>query len=64
MTPVKADAVTCGQTKNLRLPYELLVSIGIEGAGGAECDDQRRNNGHHTNVSYGTTAHQHKWFAW
>ena len=30
MIPGKANAVTCGQTINLRLPYGLLVSIGIE----------------------------------
>lgn len=30
MIPGKVDAVTCGQTINLRLPYGLLVSIGIE----------------------------------
>jgi hypothetical protein len=30
MIPGKMDAVTCGQTINLRLPYGLLVSIGIE----------------------------------
>jgi hypothetical protein len=62
MIPGKVDAVTCGQTINLRLPYGLLVSIGIEGAGGAECDDQERNNGHHTDVSCGTTICNHRWF--
>ncbi|HXE95704.1 MAG TPA: hypothetical protein VN642_04830 [Dongiaceae bacterium] len=30
MIPGKVNAVTCGQTINLRLPYGLLVSIGIE----------------------------------
>jgi len=34
MIPGKANTVTCGQTINLRLPYDLLVSIGIEGTGG------------------------------
>jgi hypothetical protein len=34
MIPGKMDAVTCGQTINLRLPYGLLVSIEIEGTGG------------------------------
>jgi hypothetical protein len=30
MTPGRLNAVTCGQTINLRLPYGLLFSIGIE----------------------------------
>jgi hypothetical protein len=30
MIPGKVNAVTCGQTINLRLPYGLLFSIGIE----------------------------------
>jgi hypothetical protein len=30
MTPGKINSVTCGQTINLRLPYGLLVPIGIE----------------------------------
>jgi hypothetical protein len=62
MIPGKANAVTCGQTINLRLPYGLLVSIGIEGTGGAECDDQKRNNGHHTAASCGSTIKHHRCF--
>ena len=59
MIPGKVKADACGQTINLRLPYGLLVSIGIEATGGAECDDQKRNNGHHTVVSCGTTTGHH-----
>jgi hypothetical protein len=62
MIPGKLNAVTCGQTINLRLPYGLLVSIGIEGTGGAECDDQKRNSGHHTAASCITVEH-HRCFA-
>jgi hypothetical protein len=62
MIPGKVKTVTCGQTINLRLPYGLLVSIGIEDAGGAECDDQKRNNGHHTAVSCGTTIQHYRCF--
>jgi hypothetical protein len=60
MTPGKRDAVTCGQTINLRLPYGLLVSMGIEDAGGAECDDQKRSRGHHTFASCGTTIEHYR----
>ncbi len=60
MIPGKVKADACGQTINLRLPYGLLVSIGIEGAGGAECDDQKKNNGHHTATSCGSTIQYHK----
>jgi hypothetical protein len=30
MIPGRVNSVTCGQTINLRLPYGLLFSIGIE----------------------------------
>jgi hypothetical protein len=36
MIPGKVKTDACGQTINLRLPYGLLISIGIEGAGEAE----------------------------
>ncbi len=64
MTSEKVHAVTCGQTINLRLPYCLLVSIGIEGTGGAECDDQMRSSGHHTAASCVTTIRHHRCFVY
>ena len=62
MIPGKEKADACGQTINLRLPYSLLGSIVIEGAGGAECDDQKKSNGHHTVTSCGSTIQHHKCF--